>query len=158
MVDVYLGAANGIDVLQRVRELRPRVYPVIMTANVSVETAARALSEGAIDYVSKPLTVGRFRAIAVRAEGFRLQQREPAPTQTEKDEPQDSAIIGRSPKMLEVYKAIGRVAGSNVSVLITGGSGPGRSWSAGDSSALQTQGPALHPGELRIVHRDDFRE
>ncbi len=126
MVDVYLGAANGIDVLQRVRELRPRVYPVIMTANVSVETAARALSEGAIDYVSKPLTVEQIRAIAVRAEGFRLQQREPAPTQTEKDEPQDSAIIGRSPKMLEVYKAIGRVAGSNVSVLITGGSGTGK--------------------------------
>ena len=65
MVDVYLGAANGIDVLQRVRELRPRVYPVIMTANVSVETAARALSEGAIDYVSKPLTVEQDRKSVV---------------------------------------------------------------------------------------------
>jgi len=126
MVDVYLGSANGIDVLQRVRVLRGRVYPVIMTANVSVETAARALSEGAVDYVSKPLTAEQIRAIAARANGFRLQQREPARTMPEPDEPHDSAIIGRSPKMLEVYKAIGRVAASNVSVLITGASGTGK--------------------------------
>jgi DNA-binding NtrC family response regulator len=124
MVDVYLGPVNGIDFLQRVRELRPKVYPVIMTANVSVETAARAISEGAVDYVSKPLTVEQIRAIATRVDGFRGQQRQP--TVPEDDESQDSAIIGRSPKMLDVYKAIGRVAGSNVSVLITGASGTGK--------------------------------
>jgi DNA-binding NtrC family response regulator len=126
MVDVYLGAANGIDVLQRIQQFRPKVFPVIMTANVSVETAARALSEGAVDYVSKPLTVDQIRGIASRADGFRLQQQEPLPAGGEKEEAQDSAIIGRSPKMLEVYKAIGRVAASNVSVLITGASGTGK--------------------------------
>ena len=57
MVDVYLGSLNGIDLLQELKAQQPGVYPVIMTANVSVETAARALSEGAVDYVSKPLTV-----------------------------------------------------------------------------------------------------
>src|ERR1700758_5316028 len=55
MVDVYLGAVNGIDLLSRLRALRPKLYPVIMTAHISVETAARSLKEGAIDYVSKPL-------------------------------------------------------------------------------------------------------
>jgi DNA-binding NtrC family response regulator len=124
MVDVYLGAQNGIDVLQRVRALRPKLYPVIMTANVSVETAAKALSEGAVDYVSKPLTVEQIRSIAARAQAFRLQQKEAAPTAVE--EPQDSAIVGRSPKMLDVYKAVGRVAASDVSVLITGPSGTGK--------------------------------
>jgi len=124
MVDVYLGAQNGIDVLQRVRALRPKLYPVIMTANVSVETAAKAISEGAVDYVSKPLTVEQIRNIGARALAFRLQQREPAPVTVE--EPQDSAIVGRSPKMLEVYKAVGRVAASDVSVLITGPSGTGK--------------------------------
>jgi len=124
MVDVYLGSLNGIDLLQRLKAQQPGIYPVIMTANVSVETAARALSEGAIDYVSKPLTVDQVRAIAKRADGFRGQRKEislPDP-----DDPQDSAIIGRSPKMLDVYKAIGRVAASNVSVLITGASGTGK--------------------------------
>src|ERR1700756_3567977 len=124
MVDVYLGALNGIDLLQRLRALRPNAYPVIMTANVSVETAARALSEGAVDYVSKPLTAEQMRAIAARADGFRLQQRQPVLPDI--PEPSDSAIIGRSPKMLDVYKAIGRVAASNVSVLITGASGTGK--------------------------------
>ena len=124
MVDVYLGPLNGIDLLQRLKTVRPNVYPVIMTANISVETAARALSEGAVDYVSKPLTAEQIRAIAARADGYRFQQR--APKVEELEEPQDSAIIGRSPKMLEVYKAIGRVAASNVSVLITGTSGTGK--------------------------------
>jgi DNA-binding NtrC family response regulator len=124
MVDVYLGAQNGIDVLQRVRVLRPKLYPVIMTANVSVETAAKALSEGAVDYVSKPLTVEQIRNIAAKAHAFRLHQKETVPAEV--DEPQDSAIVGRSPKMLEVYKAVGRVAASDVSVLITGPSGTGK--------------------------------
>jgi DNA-binding NtrC family response regulator len=124
MVDVYLGNLNGIDLLQRFKAQQPSAYPVIMTANVSVETAARALSEGAIDYVSKPLTVDQIRAIATRADGFRGQKKEASVPEAE--EPQDSAIIGRSPKMLDVYKAIGRVAGSNVSVLITGASGTGK--------------------------------
>src|SRR5215468_7191770 len=122
MVDVYLGPVNGIDVLQRLKELRPRTYSVIMTANISVETAARSLSEGAVDYVSKPLTAEQIRAIAVRADSFRQQQTS-APAI---EEAQESAIVGRSPKMLEVYKVIGRVAASNVSVLITGASGTGK--------------------------------
>src|SRR6201997_3208579 len=129
MVDVYLGSENGIDLLRRFRELQPRIYPVIMTANISVETAARAMSEGAVDYVSKPLTVDQVRGIASRADAFR-QQREPSREIQAPAEP-DSSIIGRSPKMLEVYKAIGRVAGSNVSVLITGGSGTGKELVAG---------------------------
>ena len=124
MVDVYLGALNGIDVLQRLRALRPKMYAVIMTAHVSVETAARSLSEGAIDYVSKPLSIDQVRAIAARASDFRSQNLE-EPTVHPSD-PADSAIIGRSPKMLEVYKAIGRVAASNVNVLITGASGTGK--------------------------------
>src|ERR1700756_4630603 len=75
MVDVYLGPLNGIDLLQKLRALRPRLYPVVMTANVSVETAARALSEGAVDYVSKPLTADQIRGIAARADGFRSQNK-----------------------------------------------------------------------------------
>jgi DNA-binding NtrC family response regulator len=124
MVDVYLGATNGIDLLQRLRALKPNLYPVIMTANVSVETAARAISEGAVDYVSKPLTIEQIKGIAARADGYRNQRREPSEEPIE--EPSDSAIIGRSPRMLEVYKAVGRVAASNVSVLITGASGTGK--------------------------------
>ncbi len=124
MVDVYLGAVNGIDLLSRLRELKPELYPVIMTAHVSVETAARSVAEGAVDYVSKPLTIEQLRSICQRARGFRAQKAEPleevaAPIH-------DSAIIGSSAKMLAIYNAIGRVAASNVNVLITGASGTGK--------------------------------
>ena len=124
MVDVYLGSENGIDLLQRLRALQPKLYPVIMTAHVSVETAARSLSEGAVDYVSKPLTIEQIRAITERADKFRFQS--PGEITGAAAETQESAIIGRSPKMLEVYKAIGRVAASNANVLITGPSGTGK--------------------------------
>jgi DNA-binding NtrC family response regulator len=124
MVDVYLGARNGIDVLQRLRALRPEMYAVIMTAHISVETAARSLREGAVDYVSKPLSIEQVHAIAARADEVRSrhgEERVAAETG-----PAESSIIGRSPKMLEMYKAIGRVAASDVSVLLTGASGTGK--------------------------------
>jgi DNA-binding NtrC family response regulator len=124
MVDVYLGSVNGIDLLSRLRSMRPKLYPVIMTAHVSVETAARSLKEGAVDYVSKPLTIDQIRAITARADGFRSQSSGEAAAPS--PELRESAIIGGSLKMLEVYKAIGRVAGSNANVLITGASGTGK--------------------------------
>jgi DNA-binding NtrC family response regulator len=123
LVDVYLGARNGIDLLRELRELQPSLYPVIMTARASVETAARSLTEGAVDYVSKPLTIEQIRAIAARADRFRLQNHQEVAA---RDEVPDSAIIGRSPKMIEVYRTIGRVAASNLNVLITGASGTGK--------------------------------
>jgi DNA-binding NtrC family response regulator len=124
ILDVYLGPSNGIDLLQKLRALQPNLYPVIMTAHVSVETAACSLKEGAVDYVSKPITIDQLHAIAVRADAYRSENREeksPAVTEV-----QNSAIIGESAKMLEVYKAIARVAASNVNVLITGASGTGK--------------------------------
>lgn len=125
MVDVYLGLVNGIDLLQRLRALQPQLYPVVMTAHISVETAARSVAEGAVDYVSKPLTIDQIRQICSRAEALRQQNRRPH-AQESKSALGESAIIGRSPKMLEVYKAIGRVAPSNANVLITGASGVGK--------------------------------
>jgi DNA-binding NtrC family response regulator len=124
MVDIYLGALNGIDVLRRLQALCPTMYAVIMTAHISVETAARSLREGAIDYVSKPLSIEQIRALGARADDFRSQHREPLPVQ--EPEPAVSAIIGKSPTMLEVYTAIGRVSASSVNVLITGASGTGK--------------------------------
>jgi DNA-binding NtrC family response regulator len=124
LVDIYLGSEIGIDVLHRLRALRPQMSAVIMTAHVSVETAARSLGEGAVDYVSKPLSIEQVRGIATRAAAFPTRGREEF--SASEPEPARSAIIGRSSEMLEVYKTIGRVAASNVNVLITGASGTGK--------------------------------
>ncbi|MFB3813544.1 MAG: sigma-54-dependent transcriptional regulator [Terriglobales bacterium] len=123
LVDIHLGTENGIDLLARLRELQPELYPVIMTAQVSVETAARSVAEGAVDYLGKPLEIEQLRAICERAKQARSCSRQARAAALPV---QESAIIGRSAKMLEVYKAIGRVAPSNANVFITGASGTGK--------------------------------
>jgi DNA-binding NtrC family response regulator len=91
---------------------------------VSLETAAESVAQGAIEYISKPISVEQLRAVAARAESFRSKfHRQVAPAEPS---PRKSAIIGRSPKMLEVYNAIARVAPSNANVLILGASGTGK--------------------------------
>jgi DNA-binding NtrC family response regulator len=124
LVDVYLGATNGIDLVRRVRAAQPSSYAVVMTAHVSLETAAQSITDGAIEYVSKPLTIDQIRAIASRAKEFHAHAVQ-ATLPPAEDHPK-SSIIGRSPKMLEVYNAIGRVAPSSANVLITGASGTGK--------------------------------
>ena len=125
ILDVYLPSSNGIELLQKLRARQPGTYPVIMTAHVSIETAARSLKEGAVDYVSKPVSIDQLRAIAARADAYRSQTRDEASPAIVQDL-QSSSIIGKSPKMLDVYKAIARVAASNVNVLISGASGTGK--------------------------------
>ena len=125
LVDVYLGEVSGLDVVRRLRSIQPDLYSVVMTAHISVETAARSTAEGAIDYVAKPLPLEQLRVLCENADTYR-RQRASAAVVPAASGPQGSAIIGKSPKMLEVYKIIARVAPSNMHVLITGPSGSGK--------------------------------
>ncbi|HSE50340.1 MAG TPA: sigma-54 dependent transcriptional regulator [Terriglobales bacterium] len=124
LIDVYLGDVSGLDLVRRLRSIQPDLYCVVMTAHISVETAARSTAEGAIDYVAKPLSLEQLRAVCESAGAYR--RRRAAATVVPEAGPQGSAIIGKSPKMLEVYKIIARVAPSNMHVLITGPSGSGK--------------------------------
>lgn len=127
LVDIYLGSANGVEFLKRIKELQPDCDCVMMTAHASVETLARSVRDGAVEYLGKPLRVddlltciGRLKA---RREGEIT-----APIAVI-DEPQGfegTAIVGRSPKMLEVYRTIARVAPTEATVLIVGPSGSGK--------------------------------
>ena len=124
LIDVYLGPDNGIDLVRRLRKLQPNLYAVVMMAHVCLDAAARSVADGAVDYISKPLDLAHLRELCRRtAESLRRAQR----SHTEQEFPKSSgAIVGRSPRMLEVFKDIGRVASSDVNVLITGASGTGK--------------------------------
>ena len=124
LVDVYLGTINGIDLLRRFRELQPELHAVVMTARASIETAAQSVAEGAIDYIGKPIGIDALQNLIRRTQAHR--SRESRRTIAPQPVADGSAIVGRSPKMLEVYKAIARVAPSNAAVLITGASGTGK--------------------------------
>ncbi len=123
--DIYLGDANGLDLVKRVQGLQPECNCVVMTAHATVETAARSVVEGALEYLGKPLLIDELLAVVRRL----AQPRKPNPEGVDAaaaDFSPESAIIGRSPRMLEVYRAIARVAPSDATVLISGASGTGK--------------------------------
>ncbi len=125
LIDIYLGEKNGLDFVTRIRALHPDCDCVMMTAQASVETVARSVAEGAIEYLGKPLLIDELLALVRRLENRR--KTVPAESAGQDMEPSpDSAMVGRSPKMLEVYRSIARVAPSDATVLITGASGTGK--------------------------------
>ena len=117
---------DGLALLERVRHHYPSTPVVLITAFGSIETAIRAVKDGAFDYVSKPFDIGILVSTVRRALSI---QSCPAPELAQDDEPAaqlSGELIGRSPAMLDVYKLVARVADSPAAVLITGESGSGK--------------------------------
>ncbi len=122
LLDIYIGQANGIEFLEKLKTLQPECKCVVMTAHASVETVARSVAGGALEYLVKPLLIDELLALLRKLTGPRK-----IPRHAPKDSfAPESAIVGRSPKMLEVYRAVARVAPSTANVLITGASGSGK--------------------------------
>lgn len=122
LLDIYVGDKNGLEFLEKLKGLQPDCNCVMMTAHASVETVARSVAKGALEYLSKPVLIDDLLAVVRRIETL---PQLPGKAPRESFSP-DTAIVGHSPKMLEVYRAIGRVAPSTASVLITGASGTGK--------------------------------
>jgi two-component system, NtrC family, response regulator AtoC len=114
---------DGLSLLEMVRREYPSIPVVLMTAFGSIETAIRAVKEGAFDYISKPFNIDELVAIVRRA----LANGTGKQVRSELDnEERTSGLIGRTPAMLEIYKMIARVSDSRAAVLITGESGTGK--------------------------------
>src|SRR6476659_5292011 len=114
---------DGLSLLEIVRREYPSVPVVLMTAFGSIDTAIRAVKQGAFDYISKPFNIDELVAIVRRAlaNGTGKQIKSELA-----DEERSSGLIGRTPAMLEIYKMIARVSDSPAAVLITGESGTGK--------------------------------
>ena len=114
---------DGLSLLEIVRREYPSIPVVLMTAFGSIDTAVRAVKEGAFDYISKPFNIDELVAIVRRAlangNGKHV-------TSDLDEEERSSGLIGRTPAMLEIYKMIARVSDSRAAVLITGESGTGK--------------------------------
>jgi DNA-binding NtrC family response regulator len=122
-IDLYLGTANGLNVLDVIKVLQPHCACVMMTAHTSVETVTKSLGSGALEYLGKPLLIDDLLAVVRRVEARPRTSEKPA---QEIDAGPETSIIGRTPRMLDVYRAIARVAPADVSVLILGASGTGK--------------------------------
>jgi DNA-binding NtrC family response regulator len=128
LVDIYLRDANGVEFLRVIKGLQPDCDCVMMTAHATVETMAQSVKDGAVEYLGKPLRIDDLLGLVRRLENRRQNRLKGGAVDTE-NEPEGfagTAIIGRSPKMLEVYRSIARVAPTDATVLIVGASGSGK--------------------------------
>ena len=127
LLDIFLPNTNGLDLFQEIQEIDRKLPVIFITAEADSETAIQAIQMGAYDYIAKPLNVKQLAALVERAVRTREFMNVPVAlgTDTLGDQTRD-VFIGRSPQMLEVFKAIGRVAKQNVTVLIRGESGTGK--------------------------------
>jgi nitrogen regulation protein NR(I) len=126
-LDVRMPGLDGLTLLGRIREARPDAQVVIMTAHGTMETAIQAMQRGAYDYLAKPFDIEEVLLLAERALTARRLAQEVSRLRTGLREVWEfGALVGRHPRMQEVYKAIGRVAASDVTVLLRGESGTGK--------------------------------
>ena len=121
--DIRMPGIDGLSLLQRLHERLPGLPVIIMTAHSDLDSTVAAYSGGAFDYLPKPFDVDEATAVTQRALAFAHENT----TQTEGATPSKSPeIIGEAPAMQEVFRAIGRLSQSNISVLINGESGTGK--------------------------------
>jgi two-component system, NtrC family, response regulator AtoC len=117
---------DGLNLLDHARRESPDTPVILMTAFGSIDTAVRAVKQGAFDYVSKPFKMDAIVGTVCRALSARAgAQRTPPASDTEEAEPV-AGLVGRDPQMLEIYMMIGRVSDARAAVLITGESGTGK--------------------------------
>jgi two-component system nitrogen regulation response regulator GlnG len=127
VLDMQLPGASGLDVFRKLRALDARTPVIFITGKSTTDTAIEAMKLGAYDYLFKPVELAQLRQVIDRALALSRLAHVPAVVAEggAVDERAD-AVIGRCPAMLEVYKAIGRVAPQDVTTLIQGETGTGK--------------------------------
>jgi two-component system nitrogen regulation response regulator GlnG len=127
VLDMQLPGASGLDVFRQLRALDARTPVIFITGKSTTDTAIEAMKLGAYDYLFKPVELPQLRQVIDRAVALSRLAHVPAVVaEGGQVDARADAIIGRCPAMLEVYKAIGRVATQDVTVLIQGETGTGK--------------------------------
>jgi DNA-binding NtrC family response regulator len=134
LLDILLPKISGLELFERIRSADAKLPVIFITSLESSETAIKAMTLGAFDYLLKPLDVPRMRDLVRQALEIRRLMSIPVDVPGEEDGTRANgqvavngdSLVGRSDQMQEVYKAIGRVAPQDVTVLIRGESGTGK--------------------------------
>jgi two-component system response regulator HydG len=144
LMDVRMVKVSGLEALETIKALNPSIPVIIMTAFSSVETAVKALKQGAHDYLTKPLDFDKLKLTIDRAmEHTRLKEENRLLRETLGQQFDSQNIIGRSPAMLKLLETVSQVAPSEATVLISGDSGTGKELIAGaiHFNSLRKNGP-----------------
>ncbi len=124
ITDIRMPGINGLELLDKVQHSHPNLPVVVMTAHSDLDSAVSAFHGGAFEYLPKPFDITEVVDVAQRA----CQQTKQQSTEQTENDPieQTPEIIGEAPAMQEVFRAIGRLARSHITVLINGESGTGK--------------------------------
>src|ERR1700686_2800531 len=124
ITDVVMPDENGLDLIPRIKKLRPDLRVIVMSAQNTLLTAVKATERGAFEYLPKPFDLRVLVSMVQRALTAPLQAVVRAPGSGESDEA--LPLIGRSPAMQEIYRVLARLMGTDLTVMITGESGTGK--------------------------------
>ncbi len=124
ITDVVMPDENGLDLIPRIRKIRPELRIVVMSAHNTLLTAVKATERGAFEYLPKPFDINELVNVVRRA----LEAPRAASAVPEADAATDEQLplIGRSPAMQEIYRTLARLMGTDLTVMITGESGTGK--------------------------------
>ena len=122
ITDVVMPDENGLDLLPRIKKLRPDLRVIVMSAQNTLLTAVKAAERGAFEYLPKPFDLGELVNVVNRALATKVSDQAPANDVTTERLP----IVGRSAAMQDIYRAVARLMNTDLTVMITGESGTGK--------------------------------
>ena len=125
ITDVVMPDENGLDLILRIKQVRPNLPVVVMSAKATFLTAIEANKRGAYEYLPKPFDLDELISVVEKAIS------EPQPKNVEKDgqfieEEENLPLVGRSPAMQEAYRVLARLTNTDLTVIISGESGTGK--------------------------------
>ena len=124
ITDVVMPDENGLDLILRIKRVRPELRVLVMSAQSTLMTAVKATQRGAFEYLPKPFDLKELLSVVGRALAISL------PPQERVSEPRDAEerlpLIGRSQAMQEIYRTIARLTTADLTVMVNGESGTGK--------------------------------
>ena len=123
ITDVVMPDENGLDLIPRIRKLRPDLRVIVMSAQNTLLTAVKATERGAFEYLPKPFDLVELVNVVRRALEVPQVSSEGGLAEDTDDQ---LPLIGRSPAMQDIYRTLARLMGTDLTVMIAGGSGTGK--------------------------------
>ena len=120
ITDIKMPGMSGLEFLNKVSEKFPDLPTIIITAHANIDNALSAYKGGAFEYLTKPFDINEIRKLAIKA------TKTSKPAQNDVAQDSNSEIVGKAESMQEVFKAIGKISKTDITVLIRGESGTGK--------------------------------
>lgn len=125
ITDVVMPDENGLDLIPRIRKIRPDLRIIVMSAQNTLLTAVRATERGAFEYLPKPFDLKEVVEVVQRALAEKDLKRDPNAHQRDPEE-EELPLIGRSAAMQDIYRVLARLMNTDLTVMVTGESGTGK--------------------------------